>query len=420
MSLKDKHTRIFYGWYIVAGSWMALFLVNAVSVGIFFKPILEEFALNRATLSLIHTFGILLYAVAAPLIGRVIDRYGARMMFFICVISQIVSSTVNGLATGIGHIFTGRFLYQLKPLLASQVLINRWFIKKRGMAQGIAATGTPIGALVLSPLSQYLVLAWGWRSTMFFWAGAIFILLMPFAYLMKNKPEEKELLPDGESIVPKVKVEETEINVLISDSTGHTFTQALKSASFWLVAGTQLICGIGCGFMMTHTVIFATDYGYSEMIGASLLSVQGGLNLLGVLLTGYLSDRYRRNRVLALTHAIRSLAFFIAVGFIILEGNPLYMLYTAMALFGFGWFTTAPLTSGLVADLFGNLRMGTIIGVIFSCHTLGMALGAYAGGISFDLTGSYYAFFVIQGGLEMLAAGFAFVIKRNPLPILSD
>ena len=221
------------------------------------------------------------------------------------------------------------------------------------------------------------------------------------------------MLPDGESTIPKVKLEETEINVLISDSTGHTFTQALKSASFWLVAGTQLICGIGCGFMMTHIVIFATDYGYSEMIGASLLSVQGGLNLLGVLLTGYLSDRYRRNRVLALTHAIRSLAFFIAVGFIVLEGSPLWMLYAAMVLFGFGWFTTAPLTSGLVADLFGNLRMGTIIGVTLSCHTIGTALGAYAGGISFDLTGSYYALFVIQGGLEMLAAVFAFVIKRN-------
>ena len=130
-------------------------------------------------------------------------------MFFICVISQIVSSTLNGLATGIGHILTGRFLYQLKPLQASQVLINRWFIRKRGTAQGIAATGAPIGTLVLSPLSQYLILVWGWRSTMFFWAGALFILLMPFAYLMRNKPEEKELLPDGELILPRMKIEET-------------------------------------------------------------------------------------------------------------------------------------------------------------------------------------------------------------------
>lgn len=406
-------SKLFYGWYIVIGSWVALFLVNAVSVGIFFKPILEEFGWNRATLSLIHTIALLLYAVATPFIGRVIDFYGARTMFFICVISQAVSSTINGLATGMGHIFAGRFLYELKPLQASQVLINRWFIRKRGIAQGIAATGMPIGALVLSPLSQYLILAWGWRPTMFFWAGVVFVLLMPVVYLIKNKPEEKGLLPDGESIKPSVKVKETDIKGLLSDSIGHTFSQAVKSTSFWLVNGTQLICGIGCGFMMTHVVIFATDYGYSEMIGASLLSVQGGLNLFGVLLTGYLSDKYRRNRVLAATHAIRSLAFFIAVVFIIFEGSHLWMLYLTMVLFGFGWFTTAPLTSGLVADLFGNLRMGTIIGVTLSCHTIGMAFGAYAGGISFDLTGSYYTLFIVQGGLEILAAGFAFFIRRN-------
>lgn len=411
---------IFYGWYIVAGSWMALFLVNAVSVGIFFKPILEEFGWDRATLSLLHTSGLLLFAVVTPFIGRVIDCYGARMMFFICVIAQSVSSTVNGLATGMGHILTGRFLYELKPLQASQVLINRWFIRKRGTAQGIAATGMPIGALVLSPISQYLVLDWGWRPTMFFWAAVTFIILVSLAFLMKNNPEGKGLLPDGEPALPEVKAEEVGVKVPMPDSTGHTIAQAVKSASFWLVAGTQLICGIGCGFMMTHVVIFATDYGYTEMVGASLLSVQGGLNLLGVLLTGHLSDRYARHRVLALTHAVRSLAFFTAVGFIILAGGPLWMLYAAMVLFGFGWFTTSPLTSGLVADLFGNLRMGTIIGVTMSCHTVGMAVGSYAGGISFDLTGSYYTFFVIQGSLEMLAAGFAFVIRHKTPPIISD
>ncbi len=399
---------------------MALFLVNAVSVGVFFKPILDEFGWDRATLSLVHTLGLLLFAVATPFIGRGIDRYGARIMFFICVIAQTISSTVNGLATGMGHILAGRFLYELKPLQASQVLINRWFIKKRGTAQGIAATGMPIGALVLSPISQYLVLDWGWRPTMFFWAGVIFIILVPLAFLMKNNPEGKGLLPDGEPALPEARAEEIGVRMPTPDSTGHTLAQAVKSASFWLVAGTQLICGIGCGFMMTHIVIFATDYGYTEMVGASLLSVQGGLNLLGVLLTGHLSDRYARHRVLALTHAIRSLAFFTSVGFIILAGGPLWMLYAAMVFFGFGWFTTSPLTSGLVADLFGNLRMGTIIGVTMSCHTVGMAVGSYAGGISFDITGSYYTFLVIQGSLEMLAAGLAFVIRRKAHPILSD
>ena len=111
---------------------MALFLVNAVGVGIFFKPILEEFKWDRATLSLVHTSTLLLFTIATPFIGRFIDHYGARITFFLCVLAQTVSSTVIGLATGMGHIFTGRFLYELKSLQASQVLVNRWFIKKKG------------------------------------------------------------------------------------------------------------------------------------------------------------------------------------------------------------------------------------------------------------------------------------------------
>ncbi len=166
--------RIFYGWYVVAASWVMLFLVNAVGVGIFFKPILEEFKWDRATLSLIYMFALLLFAVATPFLGRLIDRYGPRIMLFICLVTQTLSSTVNGLATGMWHIFAGRFLYEIKPLQSSQVLINRWFVRKRGRAQGIAATGMPVGALVLSPLSQYLVLAWGWRRDHVFLGGNYF------------------------------------------------------------------------------------------------------------------------------------------------------------------------------------------------------------------------------------------------------
>ncbi len=92
-------------------------------------------------------------------------------------------------------------------------------------------------------------------------------------------------------------------------------------------------------------------------------------------------------------------------------GTPLWIIYVAMALFGFGWFTTAPLASGLVADLFGQSRMGTIFGITLSCHLVGMAIGTYAGGITFELTGSYYLIFLVQGVLELVAAGFAFAIK---------
>ena len=249
---------------------------------------------------------------------------------------------------------------------------------------------------------------------MLFWAGLTLVVSLPLIFIIRNKPEDKGLVPDGS--LPTVSSRENESSypsAAAAESPGRTLSQAAKSGSFWFLSATQLICGIGCGFMMTHIVIFATDFNYSEMIGATLLSVQGGFNILGVLLMGHISDKYARHKVLGWTHFIRSLAFFIAVTFILLDGANLWLLYLSMALFGFGWFTTSPLTSGLVADLFGGLRMGTIIGVTMSYHTVGMALGAYAGGLTFQITGSYYAFFLTQGILEMLAVGFAFAIRRQ-------
>jgi MFS family permease len=396
---------------------MTLFLVNAAAVGLFFKPILDEFQLDRATLSGVFTIAQLLFAIVTLFLGRLIDRFGPRSVFFICLGTQTLSSTIYGLAGSLWHLFSARLLYEIKAAQANQVLINRWFVKKRGQAQGIAATGMPIGALALSPLSQYMVLAWGWRETMFFWAGISFIILLPLALLVRNNPAEKGSLPDGEPLDTANDVsfntKEERYSISAAGVSGYTLAEAARMASFWLLGATQLICGIGCGFMMTHIVIFTTDMGYSAMIGASLLSVQGGVNLAGVLVTGHISDKYARNRVLALTHAVRSLAFITVVIFILGNGGSLWVLYRAVVMFGFGWFTTSPLSSGLAADLFGGRSMGIIIGVLMSCHTVGTAIGVYGGGLTYDIAGSYFWFFVIQAGLEIAAAGCAWLIKQG-------
>jgi predicted MFS family arabinose efflux permease len=242
--------------------------------------------------------------------------------------------------------------------------------------------------------------------------------MLPLALLMRNNPRDMGYGPDGESLIgatrssPSGQATDFRRNQVVPER-GSSLFESFRAGAFWLISADSLICGLGCGFMMTHTVIFATDMGYSEMIGATFLSVQGGANLVGVLLTGHMSDRYARNRVLAMTHSIRGLSFFTVVISVLLGGGSLWLLYTAMALFGFGWFTTAPLYAGLLADFFGYRRLGTLIGINMSCHTVGMAVGAYAGGITFELTGSYFLLFIILGALEFLAASFALAIKRR-------
>lgn len=410
-----KH-RLFYGWYIVAASWTMGFLLCAVAMSIFFKPILEEFRLDRATLSSVQSFAMLVFAILSPIMGHLIDRFGARSILFVCAATQTLSIVITGLSSSLWHIYVGRLLYQMRPMQATNVLVNHWFIRKRGKALGIVSTGMPLGTLILSPVTQYLIIIFGWRETLFLLGGVTFLILFSLTMFIRNNPRDKGYRPDGEGLQtiaarsPEISDIDDVENISVSGF-GSSLSEAFKSASFWLLSSTQLICGVGCGFMMTHIVIFATDLGYTEMIGATFLSVQGLVCMFGVLLTGFMSDRIARNRVLAFTHFIRFISFMILVYYIPFSSSSLWMLYTAMALFGFGWFATAPLTSGLVADLFGNLRMGTMLGLTMSFHVVGTAIGSIAGGITFEVTGSYFMFFVIQAILEFMAAFFAFIIK---------
>ena len=409
--------RIFYGWYMVAASWIILFLINATAMSIFFKPMLEEFGWDRATLSSVQSISLIALTIASPFLGRLIDKFGPRAMIAACLATQTLGNAINGIATSLWQLYLARFFYQIKALVGTQVLINRWFVRKRGTALGIVSTGLPIGTIVLTPISQLLIIEWGWRATLLLWAAATLIIVLPLVLLIKNNPEEKGYKADGDPLDKASMTNSTSRQnkntpvVLVEAHGGYTFTEAIRNRMFWFMSFAHFICGLGCGFIMTHVIIFTTDMGYPDMIAASVVSVQGFLNLIGVLVTGYISDRIMRKKVLAFTHVIRSISFVLSVLFITIGGQPLVLLYIAMALFGFGWFTTAPLQAGLAADIYGNVSMGTILGTITACHMLGMAIGAYTGGAIFELTKSYYLFFLIQGPLEFLAALFVMLVK---------
>lgn len=408
-SLRSR--KIFYGWYLVAASWLTTFLVSATSLGLFFKPLLDEFQWERSTLSLVSSVTMLIFAALSPFIGRLIDRFGSRIFMTVSSAMQTASCVIGGFAGGIGDIYASRILYEFKPSHGIQVMINHWFVKKRGRALGLLSTAIPLGQLVLSPVSQHLITTWGWRETFFFWAILTAILAVPLIALARNKPEDKGYLPDGE-LIPTVSQGMDTLDVTPVEK-GLNLGESVMSRPFWLLFISHMICGITCGLLMTHTVIFATDLGYPAIIGATFLSVMGGVSLLGVLVTGVLSDRTSRNRVLSLIHLIRGLSILLLATAVFTGGQSLWLLYLAMTLFGFGWFTTSPLAGGLVADLFGNQRMGTILGIILASHIIGSAIGTYAGGITFQLTGSYLDIFLAAGILECVACVLVFFIRKS-------
>jgi len=359
---------------MVAVSFAMTFLTGSVAVSLFFKPMLEDFGFDRAQLSSVQSVALIIFAISSPLLGKIIDRFGPKVMILITVPTQVLSRVANGIATNIWHLYLGRLFYGINVLVASQVLVNRWFVKRRGLALGLVSSANPLGTMLLSPVTQYLILTW---------------------HSVEPSLKQDSPVTEPSSVIDK----------------GRGLFESIKSANWWFLMGSQFICGLGCGFMKTHIVIFATDVGYSDMVAASLLSVQGMICCVGLLATGVLSDKMARKNVLALAHFIRAMSYVTVVIFFLTGDSPLWLLYLAVSLFGFGWVSTAPLSAGLVPDLFGFKNMGTIIGLINSYHMFAMAISAYAGGLIFEVTGSYFLAFLSLGFVEMLAALLAFLIR---------
>ncbi len=167
-------------------------------MGIFFKPLLDEFGWTRDQLSLASSVTLLVFAILSPFLGRVIDRFGPKRMMLASVFSQIIASVVSGFAKNLGMIYLGRMLLEFKPIHANQVMINNWFVKKRGRALGFYSTGIPLGQLALAPLSQILIISWGWRETYYFWAVVVAVIMLPLLFFMKDRPKDKGQQTDGE------------------------------------------------------------------------------------------------------------------------------------------------------------------------------------------------------------------------------
>jgi MFS family permease len=396
---------------------------GATVMSVFFKPMLDTFGWDRSTLSSVQSISFIFATLTGPFLGRLIDKLKPRKMLFVCLAAEVSGTLINAAAMNIWHLYIGRTLSGITTISAGRVLISNWFVKKRGRALHIAATATPIGTMLLVPLSQQLILVWGWRLTLLFWAGVLFAILFPFALAVRNSPSEKGLSSDGEpshkhdaAATKKAKPVYQMVHV------GVTLSKALRTSSFWFLFTNQFLCGIGCGFMATHIIIFATDIGYSPSIAASLVSVQSGIALFGILASGYLSEKISGKRTLAITHLLRSASFFVIIVAVLVKEHSLWLLYFAMVLFGQGATAGAPLSAGLAVESFGILSMGAILGVTFSAHSLGSALGAYGGGKIYQLTTSYLAFFATQGVLEFFAAACAFFIRsvvNKPLPAVT-
>lgn len=400
--------RVHYGWVVVACAGMAVLLAAGVRAapGVFLLPIEEDLGLSRSTVSLAVSLGLILYGLAAPVSGKLIDRYGPRLVATVGMLvigagmglSALSANALQlnlffGVLSGIGTGLIGSVL--------GATLANRWFVKRRGLVIGIFGAAVSAGQLIFLPVLASLTVTQGWRTTSTQIAVVVALAAIPVLFLVRNDPAAMGIGPYGAAQPVPIPAPEP-----------HVMRRAIRSPDFWLLVGTFGICGLTSnGIIGTHFIAHAVEHGFTEAVAAGSLAVMGAFNFVGTIASGWLTDRFDPRRLLLVYYGFRGVSLFMLP----VLHDQLGLVGFAV-LFGLDYIATVPPTVALAADTFGRQNVGTVYGWVFASHQVGAAAAAWAGGFIREQAGNYAPAFLGAGLAAVLAAMAALAIRRHAQP----
>lgn len=377
-----------------------------LAFGILFKPILLELGARRSALALAATAALAVNALGQPLLGRVVDHAGPRAVILPALAVMATGTALVSLATRPWHVVAAYGLvaavgYTGAGILPVSVYVGRWFPGEGGLAMSLAATGFSLGHLVFAQAAAHLALAVGWRAAYLVLAAALLVALPGAIAWLRDPPAASQ--PAGASGAAP-------LGPGARDRVRGVGVPPLRTRAFWgLTLGL-----VGCGFtdflLTTHLAPFATDLGLSPAVAANAVSLWAAANVAGTLLAGAAAERVGARCALVGTYLVRAASLLLLAR---VHGEA--DLYLAAGLFGATFFTTAPLSGTLVGQLFGPARRGALFGTVNLFHHLAGALGAWVGGLAFDLVGSYRPLFVASA-LLVVGSAAATRLARPPAP----
>lgn len=389
--------RFFHGWVVVGGAFGVLFVGFGVaySFAAFFHSLRDEFEATRGDISLVFAITGFLYFALGAASGPVADRFGPR---------KVVLAGVSLIAAGLLLASAAQALWQVYLTYSVCVgvgvglayvpvvgAVQRWFIKKRGLASGMAVAGIGAGTLAIPLLAAGGIEFWGWRGTYLALAAMTLALGVPAALAVEHSPERRGLLPDGEAAV---------MGVPAAPTWGYTIAQAVRARPFHLLYLASLSTSLGIFIPFAHLAPYAKDEGFSDGFGALLVGLIGVGSTAGRLLLGGSADRLGRRRSLVATFAAMGLALFAWPG--ATEGWSLALFALA---FGAAYGGFVALVPALTADYFGGKSTGGILGVLYTAAGVGALAGPVVAGAVYDARDSYtlpILLAVVMNGVAML------------------
>ncbi|MGI8348421.1 MFS transporter [Niallia circulans] len=376
-----------YAWIIVFVTFLTFLAVQGVrlSFGAFVEPWETEFSMNRGTISLISTLSFVIYGLSQPLIGRLVDKLGARLILSFSTFLVGISIFLTAFVTHPWQLF---FLYGIMVSLgvggasnvAATVVVTNWFNEKRGLAFGIMEAGFGAGQMLLVPGSLLLIHLLNWKMTVVILGAFLVLFVFPIVLLfLRNHPKEKGLVPIGGEIAEDDSVPKKTLD------TNTSIWNVFLRRQFWFLILPFAICGFTTtGLMDTHLIPFSHDHGFSTSVTSAAVSILAGFNIIGILLSGIIADRWSSRKMLFLLYGIRALSIAI-----LLSSHNSTLLLIFAVIFGLVDFATVAPTQLLATQYFEEYSIGFILGWLFLSHQIGSALGAYLPGFFYNETGSY-------------------------------
>jgi sugar phosphate permease len=415
LARRDVH----YGW-VVAGVTFLVMLATAGAMGapgVLIEPLQKEFGWSNADISAAISLRLALFGLIAPFAAAFLNRFGVRpvaLTALTLIVSGILGSLFMtqlwqlvllwGVVIGVG---TG-----MTALVLGATIATRWFSKRRGLVVGLLTARNATGQLVFLPLLASLSTSVGWRVAL---ATVVVVLLLAAALIalfMRDRPADVGLPPYGErEIVPAPPLQHGLGTLLLTPL--KTLRMAAATPIFWVLFITFYICGLSTnGLIQTHWITLCGDYGVAPVGAAGFLALIGVFDLVGTVLSGWLSDRYDNRWLLFWYYGLRGLSL------IFLPSSDFSMASLSIfaVFYGLDWVATIPPTVQLTVQRFGREKANLVFGWVFTGHQLGAATAAFGAGVTRTEFATYLPALYLAGFACLAAALLALSVRRQPDP----
>ena len=382
----------------------ACFVVNVTmgvrqTFGLFSSDFEIDCGISNTEFGLAIALHALIWGIVTPIFGRFADKHGgSKMVIFTLIVYGVgVLALGNNFNTGTWFqinlgLLVGIGLGGAAGTILAPVVTKHFPNQNRGKAAGYVTAFGGLGMFIFPVLTKYLMVEVGWQSTFTVFAIILFVMCIPGLFLKKpeSQKEEKSLNIEPEK----------------SDSVIKVLKESFAHKGFRLLVLGFFVCGFQITLVATHVPRYVQDRGLDDWTGFAILSLIGLFNIIGVLIMGYLSDKYSKKMLLAGLYFFRAISIML---FIFLPPSNISAIAFGIT-FGLLWLATVPATNGIVAQVFGAKNLSMLFGIVFLNHQIGSFLGAYLGGVFYDIFGNYdYAWY--------LAIILSFVATLLHLPI---